>query len=508
VNRAASAPTTPLVNLDGITKAYPGVLANDDITLDLLAGEIHSILGENGAGKTTLMGVVAGLHRPDAGRVLINGEEVTFDSPRAALALRVGYVQQHSSLIPILSLAQNAVLALRAAGQRASVGAAADRVRRLADRYGLQVTLNVPVEEMTVGEQQRAEVLSALVRDPAILILDEPSALLTPNEALQLATMLRRLADEGVGIFLISHKLEEVLNVSDRVSVLRRGRHVATTAAADATHAQLAELMIGSLAERSTVHADAAVEPGRARLVVENVSVMSDRGNQAVRDVSFTVGAGEVVGIAGIEGSGQVELTEALAGVRPLERGSITVDGREVAGRGHELRVAHIPSDRLRTGLVAALTVEENLVLPVVSEREYNRYGYVRRDAVRARAERLIRHFDIRVGRPDVAAGTLSGGNQQKVVLARELSRTPSVIVCCYPTRGLDFAATESVQAEIASRRSDGAAIVYASVDLDELLALTDRIVVLHRGSVSGSLVSSDATPERLGMLMTGATAR
>jgi general nucleoside transport system ATP-binding protein len=506
VNRAGSVPTAPLVQLDGISKAYPGVLANDDISIDLLPGEIHSILGENGAGKTTLMGVVAGLHRPDAGRLMIRGQELAFDSPRDALAHRIGYVQQHSSLIPILTVAQNAVLALRAGGQRISVGGAADSVRRLAERYDLQVTLNVPVEELTVGEQQRAEVLNALIREPTILILDEPSALLTPHEALQLAMVLRQLADEGTSIFLISHKLEEVLSVSDRVSVLRRGRHAATVPAADATYSRLAELMIGSLQD-SPVVAGGRLEPGRPRLVVEAASVMGDRGNEAVQDVSFEVGAGEVLGIAGIEGSGQVELTEALAGVRRLERGRISIDGRDVGHHGHELRIAHIPSDRLRAGLVASLTVEENLVLPVVAEPAYTRYGYLRRTAVRTRAERLVRHFDIRAGGPDVAAGTLSGGNQQKLVLARELSRKPSVIVCCYPTRGLDFAATESVQAEIASRRNDGAAIVYASVDLDELLALTDRIVVLHRGRVTGTLASSDATPEQLGMLMTGATA-
>ena len=348
--------------------------------------------------------------------------------------------------------------------------------------------------------------LNALIREPTILILDEPSALLTPHEALQLAMVLRHLAGEGAGIFLISHKLEEVLSVSDRVSVLRRGRHVASVPAADATYSRLAELMIGSLRDRPVV-AGGPLEPGRPRLVVEGASVMGDRGNEAVQDVSFEVGAGEVLGIAGIEGSGQVELTEALAGVRRLERGRISVDGRDVGHHGHELRIAHVPSDRLRAGLVASLTVEENLVLPVVAERAYTRFGYLRRTAVRTLAERLVRHFDIRAGRPDVAAGTLSGGNQQKVVLARELSRTPSVIVCCYPARGLDFAATESVQAEIASRRNDGAAIVYASVDLDELLALTDRIVVLHRGRVTGTLASSDATPEQLGMLMTGATA-
>jgi simple sugar transport system ATP-binding protein len=498
---------SPLVVLEGITKAYPGVLANDEVTLDLQPREIHAILGENGAGKTTLMGVLSGLHRPDAGRILLDGREVSFDSARDALACGIGYVQQHFSLIPTLTVAQNAVLALRAGGVRISPAAAAERMQALARRYGSEVEQRVRIEDLGVGDQQRAEILKALIREPRVLILDEPSALLTPQEAAELASLLRQLAEEGVAIFLISHKLQEVLEVADRVSVLRRGRLVDTLRAPEGTRSKLAELMIGELRVRGSEPSTGASVSGDVRLKVEDVWVKSDRGSDAVRGVSFEVRAGEILGVAGIEGSGQVELTEALAGVRAAARGRVVIDGRELDPSGRETTVAHVPADRVRSGLVPTLSVSENLVLPVADDPPFSRFGFLRPGPIRERAEDLIRRFDIRVPRSDVQAAVLSGGNQQKVVLARELAGRPGVIVCCYPTRGLDFNATEAVQREIYSRREEGTAIVYASVDLDELLELTNRIVVLHRGRMTGELTTKDATAEQLGLLMTGADA-
>jgi simple sugar transport system ATP-binding protein len=497
----------PLVVLEQITKAYPGVLANDEVTLDLAAREIHTVLGENGAGKTTLMGVLAGLHQPDAGRIRLEGHEVVLEGARDALARGIGYVQQHFSLIPTLTVAQNAALALRSGHVRISLAATADRVRSLAHRYGFDVELDVPVEDLGVGAQQRAEILKALIREPRVLILDEPSALLTPQEASHLASLLRTLASEGMGIFLISHKLEEVLSVSDRVSVLRRGRHVATLRASEASRERLAELMIGQIHVREAPVAGSAPADAEVRLRVEDLWVQSDRGTEAVKGMTFEVRAGEILGVAGIEGSGQVELTEALAGVRRASRGSILVDGRVLDRSGRQDLIAHVPADRLRSGLVRSLTVEENLVLPVADRRPFSRWGLLRASEIRRRAAHLIAAFDIRVHHPDVVASALSGGNQQKMVLARELAGRPGVIVCCYPARGLDFAATAAIQREIASRRDDGAAIVYVSVDLDELLELTDRIVVVHRGRITGVLVTAEATAEQLGLLMTGADA-
>jgi simple sugar transport system ATP-binding protein len=497
---------SPIVVLEGITKAYPEVLANDEVTLDLLPREIHTILGENGAGKTTLMGILSGLHRPDAGRILLRGQEVSFQSARDALAHGIGYVQQHSSLIPTLTVAQNAVLALRTGGVTSTLSATAERIGALARRQGFDIRLDVPVEALGVGDQQRAEILKALIREPDILILDEPSALLTPQEAGQLATLLRRLAADGVAIFLISHKLEEVLSVSDRVSVLRRGRHVETLPAPAASKERLAELMVGELRRPERIGARGG-DDGSVRLRVDDLWVQGDRGHVAVQGVSFRVHAGEILGIAGIEGSGQVELTEALAGVRKASRGSAVIEGQDPDGPDPGTAVAHVPADRIRSGLVRTLSVEENLVLPVASAEPYSRFGLLRPGAIRERALDLIARFDIRVHRPEVLGGSLSGGNQQKMILARELAGRPDVIVCCYPTRGLDLAATASVQREIASRRADGSAIVYASVDLDELLELTDRIVVLHRGRMTGEVVTSDATAEQLGLLMTGSHA-
>lgn len=498
----------PVVVLEGITKAYPGVLANDDVTLDLYPNEIHTILGENGAGKTTLMGVLSGLHRPDAGRILLFGQEVSFESPRDALSHGVGYVQQHFSLIPTLSLAQNAVLALRAGGVRISPSSAAARMRALATRHGFRLEQEVPIESLGVGDQQRAEILKALIREPKVLVLDEPSALLTPQEANELASLLKALASDDVAIFLISHKLEEVLSVSDRVTVLRRGRLVQTLRASDSSRQHLAELMIGELRAREpAAHAGKSAAPAVVRLQVDDLWVKSDRGADAVQGATFEVRSGEILGIAGIEGSGQVELTEALAGVRKAERGTVSIDGRERQASVRDGAVAHVPADRLRSGLVPSLSVEENLVLPVMDSAPFSRFGLINRRAIRKRASDLIARFDIRVASPDVLAETLSGGNQQKLVLARELAGSPGVIVCCYPARGLDFAAAAAVQREIKARREDGAAIVYASVDLDELLELTDRIIVLHRGQVTGNLVTADATAEQLGLLMIGADA-
>jgi simple sugar transport system ATP-binding protein len=502
----------PVLALEGITKAYPGVVANDDVSLDLLAGEIHAIVGENGAGKTTLVGTIYGLHRPDAGRILLDGEPVTMPSPRAALARGLGYVQQHFSLIPTLTVAENLVLALRGSPAAVGIGEAGRRVEELGERYGLRVDPDALVEDLSVGLQQRAELLKALARDARVLALDEPNSLLTPQEWEQLEQVLRRLAASGVGILLISHKLDEVLRLADRVSVLRRGRLVATVRASESTEQRLAEMMVGALTApvvRSGDGARAAAD-GPALLEVQDLWVRGDRGEDAVAGVSFTARPGEVLGIAGVEGSGQVELTEALCGARPA-RGSVRLEGRELGGADvrarRRLGIAHVPADRRNGGLVATLSVAENLALPTVGERALSRWGLLNRRAIRSRAEELIEEFDIRVPGPDAPAGTLSGGNQQKVVLARELSRPLRVLLCCYPTWGLDVAAAAAVQRQVLALRDRGAAVLYASVELDELLAVTDRIVVLHRGRVAGELATADATAERLGLMMGGARA-
>ena len=505
----------PLLRLEGITKVYPGVVANDDVSLDLRAGEIHTILGENGAGKTTLMGVVFGLYHADAGRVLIDGHEVRIRSPREALAHGIGYVQQHFSLIPTLTVAENLVLALRGDPSRTSVRRGPGRVRELSRSFGIEVDPHTRVEDLSVGEQQRAELLKALARETRILILDEPASVLTPQESAELSAILRRLAEAGIGIFLISHKLEEVLRVSDRFTVLRRGRLVATLPRAQVDRTRLATLMIGELSGRSAGGRPRGgvpgAAPGAARLEARALSVASDRGGLAVQDVSFAVRGGEILGVAGVEGSGQVELTECLAGIRRPAAGDVLVDGVVVSGLGarrvRRAGVAHVPADRAARGIIGTLTVADGLLLPAVDQAPYSRFGLLRRGRIEAEAGRLIEAFDIRPSFPGALVGSLSGGNQQKVVLAREIRDDSGVLVACYPTRGLDFAATEAVERVLVAARERGAAVLYVSTDLDELLALADRVVVLAHGRITGELGAAGATAEQLGLLMGGSAA-
>jgi simple sugar transport system ATP-binding protein len=500
----------PLLAVERLTKTFPGVVANYEIDLDLFAGEIHAVLGENGAGKTTLMGAIYGLNRPDSGRIRFEGVEVELDSPRTALALGIGYVQQHFSLIPTLTVAENLVLSLRSSGEKVAVREGERRVRELSARYGLDVPPDISVENLSVGQQQRAEVLKALAKDARVLILDEPTSVVTPQEAAELASVLQRLASEGVGIFLISHKLEEVLRIAHRITVLRHGRLVGTLAASEASQTRLAEMMVGTLAAAADA-ASPASAAGDPILVVDHLSISGDYGRLGVRDITFVARAGEVVGVAGVEGSGQVELMEGLAGVRPIASGTATLAGELLNGLSARERqqrgVAHVPADRLGTGFVGTLSIAENLILPLADDERFSRYGVMRRQAVTEHARSLIAEYDIRVAGPDVLACTLSGGNQQRLVLARELSRLPVVVLTSFATRGLDFASTKAVHRRILEMRDAGACVLYASVELDELLTLTDRIIVLHHGTLTGELPTAEATSEQLGLLMGGSAA-
>jgi simple sugar transport system ATP-binding protein len=504
-----------LVRVEEVTKAYPGVLANDGISLALQRGQIHAVVGENGAGKSTLMGMLYGMYRPDRGRILVEGRPADFASPRDALGAGIAFVQQTFSLIPTLTVAENLVLASHGAGQPISLKQSRDTAVRLAERYGLNVRPGAWVEDLSVGERQQAELVKALAFAPRVLLLDEPTSVLTPQQTEHLSTVMRQLAGEGIGIFLITHKLEAVLADAGHVSVLRRGRLVGSMPASAATTDSLAQLMIGELAKRP--EAETATVPAAPRgevvMSVQDVWVPSPRGDgNCLEGVSLEVRAGEILGVAGVEGSGQVELTETLTGVRPAERGSIRVGDRELSGGGvrdfQAAGVGHIPADRKGDALVESLSVADNLVLPVADRSPFSRWGMVGRASVRKHAERLIEAYDIRVPGPDTPVGALSGGNQQKVVVARECSREPKVTVACYPTQGLDFSAMEFVWSQLRLRREQGAAAVVASSDLDELLELADRIVVLHAGRLVGETRADDATPEKLGLMMGGVEAR
>jgi ABC-type uncharacterized transport system ATPase subunit len=497
----------PVLELRGITKQFPGVLANDHIDFDLRRGEVHALLGENGAGKSTLMNVLYGLYRADEGEILVRGKPVTFHSPKDAIRAGIGMVHQHFMLIPVMTVAENIVLGMEPArnGVLLDYSAARERVRELAKGFGFAVDPDARVEQITVGQQQRVEILKALYRRADILVLDEPTAVLTPQEATELFEILRTLEREGLSIIFISHKLNEALELADRVTVLRRGKRVDTLPVAGATEEQLARLMVGREVLLRVEKGPAA--PGEPLLRVRNLRVRDDRGIEKVRGVSFEVHAGEIVGIAGVDGNGQTELIDALTGLRHPEAGTVQIGGHEVTHetvREHlDTGVGHIPEDRQRRGLVLDFSIAENIALHDFRKEPDSRWGWLfPRNMIRT-ALRLIREFDVRGGGPETRAGALSGGNQQKVILAREIDRDPRVLVAAQPTRGLDVGAIEFVHRRLVEERDEGRGVLLVSLELDEILSLSDRILVMFEGEIVGEFPPS-ASAEELGVAMTG----
>jgi simple sugar transport system ATP-binding protein len=502
----AAAPPTVL-EMRGITKRFPGIVANDDVSLDLRQGEVHALLGENGAGKSTLMNVLYGLYHPDEGEILIKGSPVSLGSPRAAIDAGVGMVHQHFMLIPVMTVAENIVLADEPVkdGVLLDVTAAEERVRELSARYGLEVDARARIEQTTVGQQQRVEILKALYRNADILVLDEPTAVLTPQEAQELFAIVRSLTAQGASIIFISHKLNEVLEIADRITVLRRGRLIETLPAAGATEEGLARLMVG---REVLLRVDkTASHPGEPLLAVESVRVRDDREIEQVRGVSFQVRAGEIVAIAGIDGNGQTELIDGLTGLRQVDEGSVTVGGVDVthlsAERHFEAGLGHVPEDRQRRGLVLEFSIAENIALHDFRRPPAARFGWLFPRRLVAAAARLIREFDVRGGGPQTAAGVLSGGNQQKVVLAREIDRDPKVLIAAQPTRGLDVGAIEFVHRRLVEERNEGRGVLLVSLELEEVLSLADRILVMYEGELVGEFPPT-ATEEELGIAMTG----
>jgi len=496
-----------VLELRGITKRFPGVVANDDVDFDLRRGEVHALLGENGAGKSTLMNILYGLYSPDEGEILVRGEPVRISSPGDAIERGIGMVHQHFMLIPVMSVTENIVLAVepRRDGILLDYGAARERVSELARSFGFAIDPDAKIQDITVGQQQRVEILKALYRRADILILDEPTAVLTPQEAVELFGILRNLQREGMSIIFISHKLNEVLDIADRVTVLRRGKKVETVPTAGATEEELARRMVG---RDVVLRIDkGASQPGEPLLTVEDVYVRDDRGLEQVRGVSFEVRAGEIVAIAGVDGNGQTELIDALTGLRRADAGRIVVEGRDVTGanaRKHfELGVGHIPEDRQRRGLVLEFTLAENIGLHDYRTPPYSRLGWLYPKRLLERARRLIAEFDVRGGGPKTAGGALSGGNQQKVILAREIDRDPRILVAAQPTRGLDVGAIEFVHRRLVEERDEGRAVLLVSLELEEVLSLADRILVIYEGEIVGEFPPS-ATEEELGVAMTG----
>ena len=501
------------VSLRGITKRFPGVVANDGVEFEAAEGEVHALLGENGAGKSTLSNILTGLYRPDEGEIHLYGKPVTFSSPRDALDAGVGMVHQHFRLVPPFTVAENVILGdHRGEGRKFIVHArrVERHVAELGLRYRIAVDPSARVWQLSLGEQQRVEILKALYRDARVLILDEPTAVLTPQEATSLFETLRVMADEGRTIIFISHKLHEVKAVSDRVTVLRDGRTVATVETAGATPRSLASLMVGREIA-ATTRVDRASGTGEAVLEVDDLWAAGDRGGDALRGVSLTVSAGEILGVAGVAGNGQRELAETLTGMRPTVRGSVTVQGRRL--RGGDAReaihagVAHVPEDRLRTGVAPSLSIASNVVLKSYRGRRIAFGPLLRLRAIREHAVSLIERYDVRGGGPGLPARQLSGGNLQKVVLAREFEGEPRVLVVASPTRGLDVAAIETVHRYLRNAATEGVGVLLISEDLDEILALADRVVVMYEGAVVGEVSADDATVEEIGLLMAGGAA-
>ncbi len=506
---------TPVLELRAITKRFGPVVANDRVDFDLQAGEVHALLGENGAGKSTLMSVLYGLYSPTSGEILVDGEPVRIGSPGDAIAHGIGMVHQHFMFIPVMTVTENIVLGSEPVkrGSGAALGvldrrASRRRVQELSDRYGLAVDPDARIEDVSVGMQQRVEILRALYRNARILVLDEPTAVLTAQEITELMAVLERLKADGTAIVFISHKLGEVLEIADRITVLRRGRSMGTVPRAGATEQSLARMVVGrDVIFR--VHKDAA-QPGRTILSVEDLHVRDDRDLEAVRGASLTVRAGEIVALAGVDGNGQSELVQAITGIREPTAGRIAVDGTEIAGRGVRAAtaagIAHIAEDRHRVGLVLPFTLAENLALRRYRQPPLSRHGWLNLKAIRELAVRLVEAFDVRGGGPDSPASALSGGNQQKLCVAREIDSDPKLLVAHQPTRGLDVGAIEFVHSSLIEQRDAGKAVLLVSLESEEVSALADRVLVIYGGRIVAEF-PPDVSDEELGIAMTGGAA-
>ncbi len=496
----------PALEMRGITKRYPGVVANDGIDLEIRPGEIHALLGENGAGKTTLMNVLYGLATPDEGEILLDGVHVDLTGPSDAIARGISMVHQHFMLVPVLTVAENIVL-----GEETMANAlfldrkeASRRIVELGKRFGFEVDPDAKVGSLSVGWQQRVEILKALYRDAKVLVLDEPTAVLTPQETEEIFAVLRRLAAEGHSIVFISHKLYEVLEIADRITVIRRGKVVGERVPAETDEEDLAELMVGR--EVSLVVDRGESTPGEVALKVEGLTVDDDRGRQVVHDLDLEVRSGEILGIAGVAGNGQDELVQALVGLRKPSGGTVSLGDRDITGQGSrsvsEAGVAYVPADRHRFGLVLSFPISDNLVLTSYHRSPYS-HGPLRNDAAIAEtAEERIEAFDVRTPSSTARASTLSGGNQQKVVVAREFERDLRLLVLDQPTRGLDVGSIEFIHRQAIAKRDAGTAILLVSAELDEVLELSDRIAVMYRGKIVAILDGRTADKNEVGLLM------
>ena len=499
---------TTSINMQGITKRFPGVTANDNITFRVEKGEIHGLLGENGAGKSVLMSILYGLYRPDEGIIEVNGEAHDISSPAEAMRLGIGMVHQHFMLIPSLSVVENIILG----NEITKNGLELDYERMLRDvsefcnKYRLDVNLEAKIFEIPVGVQQRVEILKALYREADILILDEPTAVLTPDESEELFNAVRALKSEGKTVIFISHKLKEVLSICDRITVLKHGKVVGTVEAADSSEESLTDMMVG----RKIIYEFERAEQRDQKTVLEvhDIEALSDRGIPALRGIDFSILCGEIMGLAGVEGNGQTELIEVLTGLRKAKRGTINLDGQDITNASPMERirrgVSHIPEDRYKRGMITEFTVEENMILGCQKDRFTDNGITLNDQRAREYSLDLIKDYQVQTSGPETLIGTLSGGNQQRVVVAREFSREPKIIIAAQPTRGLDVGATEYVRKKLIEMRDQGKAVLLISADLDEIWALSDRIAVIYEGRIVAIRKIDETSEQEVGRLMAG----
>ncbi|MFD1178521.1 ABC transporter ATP-binding protein [Paenibacillus puldeungensis] len=501
----------PVVELKQITKRFPGIVANDSISLTLRKGEIHALLGENGAGKSTLMNILFGLYQPDEGSIKVNGETVTIDNPNKAIKLGIGMVHQHFKLVQPFTVTENIILGMEPKkGLNIDYKSASAQVTKLSEQYGLRVNPNSKIQDISVGMQQRVEIMKILFRGADILIFDEPTAVLTPQEIEELMVIMRRLVAEGKSIILITHKLKEIMEISDTVTIIRRGKVIDTVETDKTNPSELAEKMVGRGVSFKIDKNDPQI--GQPVLQLNDVRVKDKHGISILNGLNLEVKAGEIVGIAGVDGNGQSELIEAITGLRKIDSGSIKLSGKEIANLPArniiENGLSHIPEDRHKRGLVLDFTISENMILETYYKAPFNKGGFLQNAEIEKHAKSLVEQFDVRTPSVETKARSLSGGNQQKAIIAREIDKNPDLLIAAQPTRGLDVGAIEFVHKQLIEQRDQGKAVLLISFELDEILNVSDRIAVIYEGRIVGEVLPKETNDQELGLMMAGSLER
>jgi len=501
---------TPVIEMKGIRKEFPGIVANDDVTIVLNKGEVLALLGENGAGKSTLMSILFGLYRPDRGTISVKGKEVHINNPTQANEMGIGMVHQHFKLVHNFTITENIVLGLEPRkGLGMDLSSASKRIKELSEHYGLNVDPDEKIEDVSVGMQQRVEILKMLYRDAEVLIFDEPTAVLTPQEIKELMKIMKNLIDEGKSIILITHKLKEIKAIADRCTVIRRGKLIGTVDVADTSTEEMARMMVGR--EVSFFVEKDEQERGAEVLEIQDLNVMNKRGVLSIKDFSLNVHGGEILGLAGVDGNGQTELVEALTGLTPVASGRILLNGNDITDSSIRERIengiSHIPEDRQKHGLILDYSVEDNFIIEIYNDKRFNTLGFLKRDAIRKNSEEIIEEFDVRAGQGSITpARSLSGGNQQKAIVGREISHNPNLLIAVQPTRGLDVGSIEYIHKRLVEQRNSGKAVLLVSLELDEILDLSDRIAVISHGELVGLVNADEIDENEAGLMMAGIT--